>query len=125
MSILFTQYLRPDGRKRGVEIDMSQEVEDLAKRFIAAGGRYECEELTTGHASLTAVYEVDAGGLTPALPAFDAGSRPSIYTLDHVIYPRSRCTSAGAPPSNPSSATSRRITAWAGACPMDAPAPRK
>jgi hypothetical protein len=59
MSILFTQYLRPDGRKRGVEIDMLQEVEDLAERFIAAGGRYECEELTPGHASLTAVYEVD------------------------------------------------------------------
>ena len=51
MSIPFTQYLRPDGRKRAVEIDMSKEVEDLAKRFIAAGGRYECEELTTGHAS--------------------------------------------------------------------------
>jgi len=26
---------------------------------MAAGGRYECEELQTGHASLTAVYEVD------------------------------------------------------------------
>ena len=60
MSIPFTQYLRPDGRRRAVEIDMSQEVEDLAKRFIAAGGRYECEELTTGYASLTAVYEVDS-----------------------------------------------------------------
>jgi len=59
MSIPFTQYLRPNGRRRDVEIDMPQEVEDLAKSFIAAGGRYECEELTTGHASLTAVYEVD------------------------------------------------------------------
>src|SRR5215831_21154832 len=59
MSIPFTQYLRPDGRRRAVEIDMSQEVEDLAERFIVAGGRYECEELTTGHASLTAVYDVD------------------------------------------------------------------
>ena len=31
----------------------------MAERFIAAGGRYECEELRTGHASLTAVYEVE------------------------------------------------------------------
>ena len=34
MSIPFTQYLRPNGRKRDVEIDMPQEVEDLAKRGV-------------------------------------------------------------------------------------------
>jgi hypothetical protein len=44
---------------RAAEIDRSPEVEALAEQFMAAGGRYECEELTTGHASLTAVYEVD------------------------------------------------------------------
>jgi len=31
----------------------------MAERFIVAGGRYECEELTTGHVSLTAVHELD------------------------------------------------------------------
>jgi hypothetical protein len=59
VSIPFTQYLRPHGRKRAEEIDRPPEVEALAARFIAAGGRYECEELTTGHVSLTAVYQVD------------------------------------------------------------------
>jgi hypothetical protein len=59
MTIEFTQYLRPNGRKRTVEIDRSLEVEALAAAFIAAGGWYECEELTTGHASLTACFVVD------------------------------------------------------------------
>jgi hypothetical protein len=57
--IPFTQYLRPHGRKRATEIDMPLPIEHLAFTFIKAGGRYEVEELTTGHVSLTAVYEVD------------------------------------------------------------------
>jgi hypothetical protein len=56
MSIPFTQYLRPNGQRVTVEIDRPAEIEQLAHQFIAAGGRYECEELTTGHASLTAVH---------------------------------------------------------------------
>jgi len=59
MTIPFTQYLRPNRRKRDVEIDRSGEIVKLAEEFIAAGGRYECEELTTGHPSLTAVHELD------------------------------------------------------------------
>jgi hypothetical protein len=57
--IPFTQYLRPHGRKRAIEIDMPLPIEHLAFTFIKAGGRYEVEELTTGHVSLTAVYKVD------------------------------------------------------------------
>lgn len=52
--IPFTQYLRPDGRKREVEVDRSPEIEQLAQEFIAKGGHFDCEKLTTGHASLTA-----------------------------------------------------------------------
>jgi hypothetical protein len=52
--IPFTQYLRPDCRKRAVEIDRSPEIEQLAHEFIDRGGYFECEELTTGQASLTA-----------------------------------------------------------------------
>jgi hypothetical protein len=55
LGIPFTQYLRPDGRKRAVTIERPPDVEALAQRFIDSGGRYECEELTSGHASLTAV----------------------------------------------------------------------
>jgi hypothetical protein len=59
MSIPFTQYLRPDGRRRPTEIDMPGEVEALAHKFIGAGGRFESEELMTGHVSLTAVHTVE------------------------------------------------------------------
>jgi hypothetical protein len=59
MSIPFTHYLRPDGRRRDVWIDRPPEIEALAEEFLAAGGRYECEQLSTGQTSLTAVYEVD------------------------------------------------------------------
>ena len=55
MSIQFTQYLLPFGRKQLVEISRSAEVEDIAQRFIASGGRYECEALRTGQVSFTAV----------------------------------------------------------------------
>lgn len=52
-SIQFTQYLRPDGHRAPVEIEVRDEVADKADRIVAAGYRFECEHLTTGHASLT------------------------------------------------------------------------
>jgi hypothetical protein len=58
--IPFTQYLRPDGRQRRTAIEMPEEIEALAFKFIEAGGWFEVEELTTGHASLTACYIVDS-----------------------------------------------------------------
>ena len=54
MAIPFTQYLLADGRKRTEYIDRPWEVEALAQQFIASGGRFECEILTTGEVSLTA-----------------------------------------------------------------------
>lgn len=59
MTIPFTQYLRPDGRKRFTEIEMPADVEALAHAFIDRGGWFDVEELTTGHVSLTAGYIVD------------------------------------------------------------------
>ena len=59
MPIPFTQYLRPDGRKRPVSIEMSEEIESEAQAFIEDGGWFEVEELMTGHASLTACRVVD------------------------------------------------------------------
>lgn len=53
MSIPFTQYLRPDGRKKAVEIDRPPEIEAKARELIAAGYKFEIEELTTGEISMT------------------------------------------------------------------------
>jgi len=55
MVIPFTQYLRPHGEQRAVNIERPPEIEGMARLFIASGGRFEVEELTTGEASLTAV----------------------------------------------------------------------
>ena len=59
MSIPFTQYLLPNGQRRAQQIDRPADIESLAEKFIASGGRYECEVLTTGHVSFTAVKEID------------------------------------------------------------------
>jgi hypothetical protein len=61
MGIPFTQYVLPHGRKREETIERPAEIEALADKFIAAGGRYECEILTTGEVSFTAVFCDDDG----------------------------------------------------------------
>jgi len=53
MAIPFTQYLRPDGRRRSVEIERPEDIERKALQIIQAGYVFECEHLTTGHASFT------------------------------------------------------------------------
>lgn len=58
MSIPFTQYLRPDGRKRDIAIDRTDDIEGMAETFIQSGGRYEAEELRNGMVSLTAVHRL-------------------------------------------------------------------
>lgn len=57
--IPFRQYLMPDGRQKETGIERPKEVEELAKKFIEAGGRYECEVLSNGFISLTAFYDED------------------------------------------------------------------
>jgi hypothetical protein len=59
MAVPFTQYLLPNGRQVPVSVERPADVEEMAQRFIEAGGRYECEVLTTGQISLTAVLDVD------------------------------------------------------------------
>lgn len=57
--IPFTQYLLPDGRKRQVGVERPPDIEALAERFIASGGWFEAEILTTGEVSLTACDTID------------------------------------------------------------------
>lgn len=49
----FTQFLRPDGRKRTIEIERSKDVEILAERILAKGLKFEIEELNDGTISMT------------------------------------------------------------------------
>lgn len=57
--IPFTQYLRPNGRRAEVSIDRPAEIATLADRIIERGFRFECEHLSTGHASLTIANDDD------------------------------------------------------------------
>lgn len=59
MAIPFTQYLLPNGRRHETSVKRPDEIEALARDFIKRGGRYECEVLSTGEVSLTAVKAVD------------------------------------------------------------------
>ena len=56
MSISFTQYLRPNGRKVSVQTDLDPETEAKAHKLIAAGYAFEIEELRTGQVSATIVH---------------------------------------------------------------------
>lgn len=51
--IQFTQFMRPDGRRKPVTIDRPEEVADKAALVIEAGGRFAVEHAWTGHASFT------------------------------------------------------------------------
>lgn len=58
MSIPFTQYFRPDGRKQQITIDRPVEIEELARRLIVCGYRFEIEVLTTGEVSMEVVRDI-------------------------------------------------------------------
>ena len=51
--IQFTQFLRPDGRSKKIEIERSPEIEAVAAQLAAAGCRLEAEVLLTGECSFT------------------------------------------------------------------------
>lgn len=58
MSIPFIRYM-PDGTRRLTEITRTEPVEDLARRFIACGGRYHILIEPSGLVRLSAVMEID------------------------------------------------------------------
>lgn len=53
MSIPFTQYLRPNGRKALTFIERPAEIEAMAQEIRAKGYRFESEELREGTVSFT------------------------------------------------------------------------
>lgn len=69
LDVIFTQYLRPHGRTRTVWVPVTPEVKAHADALTADGYVFECEELTTGHVSLTVEHpkERDDGPLAHQL----------------------------------------------------------
>lgn len=57
MSIPFTQFVAPNGRRQHAAIDMPEEVEEKARKVIAAGGMFTVEVLGTGIVSFACEFE--------------------------------------------------------------------
>lgn len=57
----FTQFLRPHGRRKQINITMSAKVELLADKCVEAGVRFEAEVLTTNQISFTAELDDEDG----------------------------------------------------------------
>lgn len=56
--IEFTQYLRPDGHTKTIEIDgRTEEIVKMANTVRTFGGAFEAEVLTTGEVSFTVHYD--------------------------------------------------------------------
>lgn len=53
MPIKFTQYLRPNGNTRVIEITRPAEIEALAQDLLKQGLVFEIEELQTGEVSMS------------------------------------------------------------------------
>ena len=75
MSVRFTQFLRPDGKKQTIYIDLDEATEDKAKQIILNGYEFEAEELMNGMVSFTVsdgdqdvAHEISVNG-PPVIPA--------------------------------------------------------
>lgn len=53
LDVVFTQYLRPDGRQQKVWVERSAEIVALANRLIGAGYHFDIEELADRTVSMT------------------------------------------------------------------------
>jgi hypothetical protein len=60
MSIPFTQYLRPKGKRKRVVIDRPDEIEDMANELYDLGFHFEVEILQTGQVSMS-VFDTHEG----------------------------------------------------------------
>lgn len=82
----FTQFLLPNGRRREVTTEVSQEAWDKAQDIKEAGFNFEIEVLNTGQVSAT-ISSVEAGvdlahSITPNGPEVQEGIEKMITDFD-------------------------------------------
>lgn len=93
MSIPFTQFLRPHGEQRAIEIERPKPIEDAAKMLLASGCHFDIEELTTGQISMTCEHDTQEGALAheicangpPVLDAVDRLVRKAVDSLHAIV----------------------------------------
>ncbi len=57
--IKFTQFLRPDGRRKQIGIERTPDVEAIADKLVEAGCSFEIEVLRNGVVSMEVVRDVE------------------------------------------------------------------
>ena len=83
--IRFTQYLRPNGEKRLIEISRPPEIEAKAKRLVEYGCRLEAEVLTTQEISLTVEVEVTGGDVDTLAHEIVGNGPPVLDAVDRLV----------------------------------------
>jgi 4-hydroxyphenylpyruvate dioxygenase-like putative hemolysin len=73
----FTQFMRPDGRKLEIAIDLSPELEAMGAEMSASKVRFEAEVLRTGEVSLEICRE-DSEGENETLAMSIAPNGPGV-----------------------------------------------
>jgi hypothetical protein len=81
LDIVFTQFLRPDGRRQRVWIERPADIVKMAHAIEAAGGRFEIESLTTGDVSMT----VEWGDDWPVAIAVCPNGPPVVDAVDRLV----------------------------------------
>ena len=83
MSILFTQYLMPDGRIRPVEIEMDDATEEKAQALRKLGCHFDIEVLSTGLISMTCEKDDEEGEETIAIELCE--NNPDVIKAVHKL----------------------------------------
>lgn len=83
----FTQFLRPNGRRKTVSISRSEEIEKKASDLEAAGARFEVEVLTTGQIFFEVVRpDPKNGGETESLASEICYNGPAVRgAVDRLV----------------------------------------
>lgn len=83
----FTQFLRPNGRKKPVFMPTSKTAADKAEEIKSAGYKFEVEVLTTGHVSATIADPIKEEDLAIVLVPNGTGLSESVskMILDFTI----------------------------------------
>lgn len=85
MSIKFTQYLMPDGRKQEVTIERDANVEQMANELIQLGYKFEIEMLRTGEISMTIEHPSNEDGEPLVIRVIPNGPLVPIMVDDMVF----------------------------------------
>ena len=71
--IPFTQYIRPDGRKKATAFEVTGATAVVARELIGKGCRFEVEVLSTGEVSMTSTHDDSPDGRDLAIEVCENG----------------------------------------------------